>query len=75
MTLFLSLDLMAASTTGEMEQLTTPLRVPKPFDGMHSEALPKAIVPPMVHVAETTVSAGKTSVVWTCFYANAIDYK
>uniref|UniRef100_W5UH53 Targeting protein for Xklp2-B n=1 Tax=Ictalurus punctatus TaxID=7998 RepID=W5UH53_ICTPU len=50
-------DLMAASTTGEMEQLTTPLRVPKPFDGMHSEALPKAIVPPMVHVAETTVSA------------------
>ncbi|KAF4077956.1 hypothetical protein AMELA_G00193810 [Ameiurus melas] len=50
-------DLMASSTTGEMEQLTTPLRVPEPFDRMQSEALPKTIVTPMVHVAETTVSA------------------
>ncbi|KAB5546092.1 hypothetical protein PHYPO_G00068160 [Pangasianodon hypophthalmus] len=49
-------DLMAAPQNGEMEQLTTPMRVPKPFDGMHNEDLPKAIVSPMVHVTETTAS-------------------
>lgn len=55
-----SLELMAAPKNGEMEQLTTPLRVSKPFDGMHSEDLPKAIVLPMVHVVETVASAGET---------------
>lgn len=60
---------MSASKNGEMEQLVTPLRVPKPFDGSHSEGLPKAIVSPMVHMAETTASAGDTSVV------RAVDLK
>ncbi|XP_066527799.1 targeting protein for Xklp2 isoform X2 [Hoplias malabaricus] len=47
-------DLMAAPTNGEVDQLTTPLRVPKPFDGTPNEALPKAIVSPMVKVEEST---------------------
>ncbi|XP_046724782.1 targeting protein for Xklp2 isoform X1 [Silurus meridionalis] len=47
-------EIMAApEKNGEMEQLITPLRGPKPFDGMHSGDLPKAIVSPMVHVAVT----------------------
>ncbi|KAM9444987.1 targeting protein for Xklp2 isoform 2-T2 [Clarias gariepinus] len=50
-------DLMAAPKNGEMEQLITPLRVPKPFDGMYNEDLPKAIVSPMVHVAEATTTS------------------
>ncbi|XP_060794540.1 targeting protein for Xklp2 [Neoarius graeffei] len=50
-------ELMAAPKNGEMKQLTTPLRVLKPLDGVHSEDLPKAIVSPMVHVAEMTASA------------------
>lgn len=68
---FLPLDLMAAPTNGQMEQLTTPLRVPKPFDEMHNEDLPKAIVSPMVHVAETTGSAGKAGsvdlILFSCY--------
>lgn len=52
---------MAAPKNGEMEQLTTPLRVLKQFDGTHSEDLPKAIVSPMVHEANMSTSAGKIS--------------
>lgn len=64
---------MAAPKNGEMEQLITPLRVPKPFDGMYNEDLPKAIVSPMVHVAEaTTTSTSKTSVVSAQTCSNVI---
>ncbi|TSP79456.1 Targeting protein for Xklp2-B [Bagarius yarrelli] len=44
-------------TSQEMEQLVTPLRVLKPFDGMHSEDLPKAVVTPMVHETNATASS------------------
>ncbi|XP_060750655.1 targeting protein for Xklp2 isoform X1 [Tachysurus vachellii] len=50
-------DMMAAPESGELEQLTTPLRVTKPFDALHSEDLPKAIVSPMVHGVDTKASA------------------
>ncbi|XP_026990397.2 targeting protein for Xklp2 isoform X3 [Tachysurus fulvidraco] len=49
-------DLMAAPENGTLDQLTTPLRVPKPFDAVHSEDLPKAIVSPMVHGVDTKAS-------------------
>ncbi|XP_076874799.1 targeting protein for Xklp2-like isoform X1 [Brachyhypopomus gauderio] len=51
-------DLMAQPKNGELEQLTTPLRVFKPFDGTCNENLPKAVVSPMVTV--DTVTTGYT---------------
>ncbi|XP_051947851.1 targeting protein for Xklp2 isoform X1 [Xyrauchen texanus] len=49
-------DLMAAPKNGTMEQLTTPLRTTKPFDGTHNTNRPKALVSPMVKQDETTKS-------------------
>ncbi|KAI4897335.1 hypothetical protein NFI96_015484 [Prochilodus magdalenae] len=55
-------DLMAAPQNGEVEHLTTPLRVPKPFNGTHND-LPKAVVSPMVKDETSATDApGATAV-------------
>ncbi|XP_062871504.1 targeting protein for Xklp2 [Trichomycterus rosablanca] len=54
-------DIMVTPTNGEMEQLATPMRVPKPFDGTHNEDLPKAVVSPMVQAPATASSSDKDS--------------
>ncbi|XP_056588607.1 targeting protein for Xklp2 isoform X2 [Triplophysa dalaica] len=49
-------DLKATPNGGTVNQLTTPLRTTKPFDEIHHDNRPKALVSPMVKQGESTSS-------------------